>query len=120
MSEEQSKKEETTIVDEHRKMVMMTGNLSDFQLENLKKWPFIVFETGLEKANITYDFTKLVAEEESLSPGVVQYDFHFKEGTKLNRADVKKRLEHLKTWVKFMFWKETEVRIMKDGKKWQI
>lgn len=119
MSEE-TKKEEQTIVDEHRKMVIMTGQLSDFQLTNLKQWAFIVFQENLEKANITYDFTKIVAEEEALSPGVVQYDFYFKPGTKLVKADTKKRLEHLKTWVKFMFWKETEVRIMKDGKKWQI
>ncbi|HBI01429.1 MAG TPA: hypothetical protein DDY18_07375 [Flavobacterium sp.] len=120
MSEE-VKKEEQSIVDEHRKMVIMTGNLSDFQLENLKNWAFLIFDKEvLVNAKITYDFTKLVAEEESLSPGAVQYDFYFKPGTKLNRADVKKRIEHLRMWVKFMFWKETEVRILKEGKKWQI
>lgn len=120
MSEE-VKKEESTIVDEHRKMVMMTGNLSDFQLQNLKSWPYIVFDKEiLESAKITYDFTKLIAEEEELSPGTVQYDFNFKAGTKLNREETKKKLELLKLWVKFMFWKETEVRFLRAGKKWEV
>lgn len=116
MSEEQEK---PSIVEEHKKMVIMTGNLSDFHMENLKKWPFILFDE-LERVDLTYDFTKLVAEEEQLSPGTVQYDFIFKQGTKLNREQTKKRLETLSLWTKFMFWKETEVRFLRAGKKWEV
>lgn len=117
MSEE---KQESTIVDEHKKMVMMTGNLSDFQLENLKKWPFLLFE-DLETVKLTYDFTKLISDkEEELSPGTIQYDFTFKKGTKLDRDLTKKHLGTLTLWTKFMFWKETEVRFLVAGKKWKV
>ena len=117
MSEE--KKEESSIIEEHKKMVIMTGSLSDFQLENLKKWPFILFE-DLEKAEITYDFTKLVAEQEELSPGTVQFDLKFKKDTKLDREYTKKQLDTLTLWTKFLFWKETEVRFLNSGKKWKV
>jgi len=118
MSEE-TKKEESTIIEDHKKMVMMTGNLSDFQLNNLKTWPFLLFDS-LESAEITYDFTKLVAESEELSPGTMQYNFKFKKDTKLDRERTKKQLETLSLWVKFMFWKETEVRFLRAGKKWEV
>lgn len=110
MSEE-DKKEEQTIVDEHRKMVMMTGNLSDFQLENLKKWPFLLFD-GLEKVKVDYDFTKLIAEQEELSPGMVTYNLHMNSNAPSLTEEVKgKKIEILTNWTKFLFWKETSVRI---------
>lgn len=119
MAEENTEK--TTIVDEHRKMVLMTGALSDFQLQNLKTWPFIIFQNDiLESANITYDFTKIIEDQEQLSPGTVQYDFVFKPNVKLNREETKKKLAMLTSWVRFMFWKETEVRILRAGKKWEV
>ena len=108
-----------TIIENHKKMVMMTGNLSDFQLQNLKTWPFLVFD-DLESVEINYDFTKLIAEEESLSPGSVQYNLKFKEGTKLNKAKAKKSLETLTNWTKFLFWKETDVRFTHKGKLWKL
>lgn len=116
MAEEQEK---PSIVEEHKKMVIMTGKLSDFQLENLKKWPFLLFDE-LAAVNITYDFTKLVAESEELSPGTVQFDFKFKTDTKLDRDFTKKQLETLTLWTKFLFWKETEVRFLHAGKKWKV
>lgn len=120
MSEDKKQEtKESTIVDDHKKMVIMTGNLSDFQLENLKKWPFLLFD-DLEAVELTYDFTKLVAEVEELSPGTVQFNFKFKKGTKLDRAHTKKQLETLTLWTKFLFWKETEVRFLNSGKKWKV
>lgn len=117
MSEE--KKEESNIVEEHKKMVMMTGSLSDFQLENLKKWPFLLFD-DLEEVKVNYDFTKLISEEEELSPGVVEYDFKFKKNTKLDRNNTKKQLDTLTLWTKFLFWKETEVKFLHAGKQWKV
>lgn len=117
---EVEKKSEGTVVDEHKKMLIMTGNLSDFQLDNLKKWPFIIFDKELEEVKINYDFTKLVAEQEELAPGRVEFDFYFKKNTKLNRDETKKKLEMLSLWTKFLFWKETGVEIKRSGKKWEV
>lgn len=113
-------KQETTVVDDHKKMLIMTGNLSDFQLDNLKKWPFILFDKELEQAEINYDFTKVVANEEELSPGRVSYNFTFKKNTKLSREETKKKLDMLSLWTRFLFWKETKVEFQRAGKKWEV
>lgn len=111
---------ESTMIEDHKKMLMMTGNLSDFQLDNIKNWPFLLFGDELETVEINYDFTKLVDDNEELSPGVIHYNFKFKQGAKLNREMAKKQLDTLALWVRFMFWKETEVRILRSGKKWEV
>jgi len=111
---------ENTVVDDHKKMLIMTGNLSDFQLDNLKKWPFIVFDESLEKVEINYDFTKLVAEQEELSPGRIAFNFEFKKNTKLNRDETKEKLKMLTLWTQFLFWKDTKVEFQRAGKKWEV
>ena len=73
-NEESDLKQTESIIEDHKKMVIMTGSLSDFQLNNLKTWPFLLFDE-LETAEITYDFTKLVGEQSELSPGTVQFNF---------------------------------------------
>ena len=113
-------KEETTIVDDHKKMLIMTGNLSDFQLDNLKKWPFILFDKELDRVSVKYDFTKTVANEEELSAGLVTYDFEFKKNTKMSREETKKKLDLLTLWTRFLFWKETKVDFQRTGKKWEV
>ena len=118
MSEE-AKEDESSIIEDHKKMVIMTGKLSDFQLDNLKTWPFLLFD-DLESVEITYDFTKLIAEQEELSPGTVQFNFKFKKETKLDRDQAKQQLDTLSLWTRFMFWKETKVRFLKLGKKWEV
>lgn len=113
-------KEEISVIDDHKKMLIMTGNLSDFQLDNLKKWPFILFDETLEKVEIFYDFTEVVANEEELSPGRVSYNLAFKKNAKLNRDDTKKKLDLLSLWTRFLFWKETKVEFQRAGKKWEV
>jgi hypothetical protein len=120
MSDSKNTEQETTVVDDHKKMLIMTGNLSDFQLDNLKKWPFILFDQELEKVEINYDFTKLIAEKEELSPGRVSFNFTFKKNTKLSRDETKKKLELLTLWTRFLFWKETKVEFQRAGKKWEV
>ncbi len=130
-------KEETSVVDDHKKMLIMTGNLSDFQLDNLKKWPFILFDQTLEKVEIFYDFTKLVANEEELAPGRVSFNLTFKKDVEAETEDeaydksamedqvdreeeTKKKLGMLSLWTKFLFWKETKVEFQRSGKKWEV
>ena len=120
MSDNKNTKEETSVVDDHKKMLIMTGNLSDFQLDNMKKWPFILFDQELEKVEINYDFTKLVAEQEELAPGRVSYNLEFKKNTKLNRDETKNKLQMLTLWTQFLFWKETKVEFQRAGKKWEV
>lgn len=114
------------LVDDHRKMVALTGNLSDFQLENLKKWPFVVFN-NLSKVTVDYNFTsnnekdkKDSEERDDLCAGQVTFNFHFSGDHQLSKEELQKRLEHLTLWTKFMFWKDTEVKFQVEGTKWEI
>ena len=87
----------------------MTGNLSDFQLKNLKTWPFIAMN-GVEKVAIDYDFTATIEYEggeqvEGIGAGKVVYNLTSKE------VPTKEQIETLKSWTKFLFWKDTEVEV---------
>lgn len=103
------------IVEDHRKMVALSGNLSDFQLKNLKEWPFVVFD-DLENVRIQYNFKK--EGEELVNAGHVTFDFKFKKVP--DNEDAKKRLNHLKFWTQYMFWNDTEVSFLLEGEKWAI
>lgn len=110
----------SNIVDEHRKMVVLTGNISEFQLKNIKAWPFIIFDQDLLKCEIKYDFTDIVEVEKdlakTLNAGVVEYDFYFKKDP---MDKVSLRLAQLSLWTRFMFWEDTGVVFKKEGKLWQ-
>lgn len=115
--------EHDNAVEEHRKMVLMSGKISEFQLENLKKWPFITFGRNLDKIEIEYDFTTSKDEKsESMEvcAGYVTYNFHFNENFNMSRDDILARLSSLTVWVKYLFWKDTEVKFKKEGKSWEI
>jgi len=113
-----SDENQQNIVDEHRKMVVMTGNLSEFQLKNMKAWPFIIFD-DLSKVEINYDFTNIVEVdkelEEAISAGSIEYDFYFKK----EPPDPDLRLAQLILWTKYMFWEDTDVTFKKQGQAWK-
>lgn len=99
------------VVEEHKKMMVMTGKLSDFQLENLQKWPFVVFNESLNNVSVDYDFYK---EEKELYAGKVVYDFNFKS----EPEKYEEELQMLTFWVKYLFWEDTKVEFKSGGKKW--
>lgn len=112
-----------TQINEHRQMTILSGNLSDFQLKNLKLWPFVVFD-NLDKTIIKYDFIKLIKnpktdeEERHVYSGKVSYDFIFKSNTEISLKTKQFALKNLKLWVKTMFWNDTVVEFKKGGKEW--
>jgi len=48
----------------------------------------------------------------------VIYDLYFDEEPFYLENDLNKRLKDLEQWVKHLFWQDTEVEILKEGKKW--
>lgn len=109
------------LIDDHRKMVAMTGNLSDFQLTNLKTWPTVAIEDKyINDVKVKYDFTRVNDEDqEELHAGSVVYDFSFSEKLPYPKDELKRRLDHLIHWTKHLFWEDTVVEIKKEGKTWQ-
>ena len=125
---------EEKVIEEHRKMIILTGNISDFQLNNLKKWPFIVFNDTLNSVSISYNFIKDNSNSSELTSDIKelgtnqlqvysgQVEFHFKlDEEKLSKmSDIKYRLIQLSNWVKYLFWLDTEVIFIKNGELWII
>lgn len=111
------------IIDDHRQALMMSGNLSDFQIQNLKAWPNIVFD-DVKNFKLTYNFVEKIIDEDTgdekdvLCAGKVIYDIVFNEEPAYTKEEKTKRLDDIKLWVKTMFWKDTKVTIKKNGKKW--
>lgn len=110
------------IVQEHKQMTMFSGKLSDFQLENLNKWPFIVFN-DLDSAKIEYDFEKKVKitdeDEEkfdAIHAGKIKFNLFFDKKPSKNK-DLDKRIDTIKAWTKFLFWSDTKVTVNIKAKK---
>ena len=112
MTEESQKpqpNEQEKMLEEHKKMLIMTGNLSDFQLNNLKTWPFIVFD-DVSKVEIEYDFSEILKDDlgeaiEGIGAGKVIFNLS------AAKVPTEEQIGNLRTWTKFLFWKDTEVEV---------
>jgi len=115
------------IIEEHKKMVVMSGKISDFQLNNLKHYPFIILGDYIKNIKIDYSFTKSGSGVESddlkteeVYAGEIRYDFSFNKEPEYTEEELTNRLDQLISWVKHLFWTDTAVKFYKDGKKWVI
>lgn len=99
-----------TIVDSHRNMLMVSKNLSDFQLENLRKWPFIFFE-NVKKISVSYNF---VDSEDNFYQGYVEFDLEIE-----NPKELASPIMYLEASTKMMFWSDTDVKIKINGELWK-
>ena len=83
------------IIEQHKKNLLINGELSDFQLENLKKWPLILFD-NIEQVAIKYDFQLDEDSKESnalgLCAGIIEFDFKFKKRTRISTSEKNDRL----------------------------
>jgi len=113
-----SKTKEEAQLDEHRNSLMISGNISDFQLENLKQWPFVAFD-DVDSVKIEYDFKKMNNDDvEEVCAGEITFDLSFKKTLTLSKEEINKRIAFLTVWTKFLFWQDTEVKFKKKGVKW--
>ena len=110
-------------LEEHRKMIANSGNLSDFHLAQLKNWPYVVFD-NLESVDLKYDFADMMKADVEGSdikvkmnhPGKVEYDFYFKKNTRIKKDDFAKRLDILEKWIHSIFWTNTKVVFKRNGR----
>jgi hypothetical protein len=105
---------ESGFIEEHRKMLILTGNLSDFQLTNISNWSWVLFD-NLDKCKVNYSFVKKIPIEntdqydEEIYAGEVTYTWFFKEKT--TRKQVREEIEKITEWTRFLFWKDTKVKV---------
>jgi hypothetical protein len=101
------------IVDDHRNMLMISKNLSDFQIKNLQSWSFLFFE-GIDSVEISYNF---LDNKGDFNAGKITFDIQTKK--EINKEEKEKGKEFLTASTKFMFWSDTKVIIKKNGKLWK-
>jgi hypothetical protein len=110
------------IIQESKTALLMTGELTEFQLTNLKNWPMIVFN-DLEKVILKYDFQLDGASKDAnalgLCAGTIEYNLIFAPKTKISKEKKEEGLTLLTQWTKFLFWNDTQVIFKKGGKKWK-
>lgn len=110
------------LVEEHRKMLIISGNLSQFQITNISNWPWVLCE-DLEKCKVKYSFLKKIPDQENegvfqdlVYSGEVLYTWIFKKKTK--RSEIKKQIDQITEWTKFLFWNDTVVKVkVQDGSR---
>lgn len=108
------------IIEDHKKIMVFTGQLSDFQIKHLKLWPHIPFGKELKEVECSYDFS---SETDKIgNAGKVVYRLKFKKNTKLDDNYVEQSLKHITNWVRDIFWQDTEVIFYKNKgtKPWTI
>jgi hypothetical protein len=115
--------ESKDVVNEHKTQLLLTGNLSDFQLTNLKKWPLILFE-NINSVSIHYNFhldeKSVEANALGLHAGIITYDFDFNKNARITKKQKEQKLNKLVFWTKFLFWNDTQVIFKRKGRKWTL
>lgn len=110
-------KSQINIVDSHRNMLMVSKNLSEFQIQNMKQWPF-VFLNGVKSVKVNWNFIKKNEEDQDeFYPGEITYEIEMESASDI---DINVGLLHLDTSSKLMFWSDTIVKFKVNGKLWKL
>jgi hypothetical protein len=100
------KKEQTqAILDDMRRITMLTGEISNVHEASLKKWPYIVFE-NVQSVSISYDLTKQTAIDNGYNH--VAYNIFINNPEDLV---LESRSKILTEWIRDLFWNEIEVKV---------
>jgi hypothetical protein len=105
-----------TVVKDHKNMLILSKELSDFQLVNLKNWPLLTFP-WTKSVEVTYNF---VNDKEDFYPGKIIFNIKDPVTHREHKAVIKQNISALNYMVKYLFWEETEVEILRNGKKWIV
>lgn len=95
------------ILEDLRKITMLTGEISTIHQQNMMKWPYLAFD-GVDEVEIRYDLTK----DYTLEAGEGYMHFHLTiQPEFVNQELIKERCEKLTEWIKDMLWSEIRVKI---------
>jgi hypothetical protein len=104
------------MLEDMRKITMLTGEISSVHQESLQKWPYIVFD-DVEGVEVKYDLTK--ATMESTGQNLVEFFITMPKGHE-EKGIIEKfddRCRNLVSWVWQMFWTDIEVKVLINGVK---
>jgi hypothetical protein len=97
------------ILDDMRRITMLTGEISNVHEMSLKQWPYVLFE-GVQHVSVSYDLTKQTALENGANH--MSYTIY---APVVDEVQTKERSKILASWVRDMFWKEIDITVTVDG-----
>jgi hypothetical protein len=96
------------IVEDMRKLTMLTGQLSSVHEETLYTWPLILFD-NIENIEIKYDLTKEYTQE--AGEGYVIYKLEIPPENVPKEIEFVRLCKILTSWVRNMLWDDIKVDI---------
>jgi hypothetical protein len=100
-----------TVLDDHRKMLTVSKHLSDFQLQNLKKWAFVAFD-NVDNSMVDYSF---IDGEDQFYAGRVIFRINLESD--ITTDEKIKRSTFLADWTRVLFWTDTKVEVFVNDKR---
>ena len=106
-----------TLIEDHRRALIMSGKLSKFHMDNMKAFPQVAFD-NLETCELNFNFYRYDDDgNKEIYSGRVVYDLKLKESSR-TEDELKQRAGFLKLWTKTLFWEDTKVEILREGAEW--
>ena len=108
------------ILEDMRRLTMLTGQLSSVHEESIYSWPLILFD-NVENIEIKYDLTKDYTQE--VGEGYMIYKLDIAPENTPGEDLFNRRCEMLSDWVRYMLWNnikvdvETETRSYSNSSK---
>lgn len=96
------------ILEDMRKITMLTGEISSVHEESLQKWPYIIFD-NVQNVEIKYDLTKEYTQE--TGEGYVIYRLEIPPENVPKEEEFVKLCKILTSWVRDMLWDDIKVDI---------
>lgn len=96
------------IVEDMRKLTMLTGQLSTVHEETLYTWPLVLFG-NVGNVEIKYDLTKDYTQE--VGEGYIVYKIDMSDDVQYKEEEFVKKCEILTSWVRDMFWNNIKVEV---------
>lgn len=109
---------EKEIIDDLRRITMLTGELSSIHIKTLKMWAYVVFD-NVEDLEIDYDITKTTTLEKGegyMTFHIIAPEIGIDDWKK--QGEFGKRCQSLTAWVRNMFWPEIRVSMTLNGQNY--
>ena len=96
------------ILDDMRRITILTGEISSVHEASLLKWPYIIFD-NINDVKINYDLSKVTFQY--LGKNLREFHIHKSQDKLLSQEELDKRSNILKTWAEDMFWPNIEIKV---------
>jgi len=120
------------IIDDLRKMMIMSGKMSDLHYANLQGWGQLVF-SDYESVEIEYDikttdpkkYRELTGhslksvDEKAAFGSTITYRVKTKKGKRITKKQAETALNSLKLWIGHLFWSDIQVQIFINKKEYK-